>query len=382
MSPLQRAFGLNGCAEQSVIQETLDACSEANVAEIHRAMVTIYQTHSRGAHHDYDRAFLLLDIDLTGQPCGRKAEFATKGDFAHQRNRRGRQVGRVVASRYHEIVCDRLYPGNIVLHTALPDLLKDAEATLGLDAAKRKRTILRIDAGGGTGEDIQRALAMGYQIHVKDYSTARAERLAESVTDWIVDPHDANRQIGYVPVPSPYLRSVTRIAVRHRTEKGGWKAGVIVSSLTKEEVLEEARLPEALRSHPQAALLAYVYFYDQRGGGCETEIKGDKQGLGMTKRNKKRFEAQQVLTALGVLAHNVVIWAKAWIAPHAPVVSKYGIKRLIRDLLTISGAVEVAPDGGIRRIVLNPHSRLARQCLYAFQSLLASLSVDVILGET
>ena len=28
---LQQAFGLNGCAEQSVIQETLDACGETNV---------------------------------------------------------------------------------------------------------------------------------------------------------------------------------------------------------------------------------------------------------------------------------------------------------------------------------------------------------------
>jgi hypothetical protein len=40
-------------------------------------------------------------------------------------------------------------------------------------------------------------------------------------------------------------------------------------------------------------LLAYVYFYDQRGGGIEVEIKEDKQGLRTTKRNKKRFAAQR-----------------------------------------------------------------------------------------
>ncbi len=34
-------------------------------------------------------------------------------------------------------------------------------------------------------------------------------------------------------------------------------------------------------------LLAYVHFYDQRGGGIEIEIKEDKQGLNTTKRNKK-----------------------------------------------------------------------------------------------
>jgi hypothetical protein len=42
----------------------------------------------------------LLDTDMTGQPCGRKAAFATKGYFAKQRNRRGRQLGRVLATRY------------------------------------------------------------------------------------------------------------------------------------------------------------------------------------------------------------------------------------------------------------------------------------------
>ena len=90
---LQQAFGLNGCAEQSVIQETLSACTEANANEIEGAVEEIYQAQSRGFRHDYAKAFQILDIDLTGQPCGRKAEFATKGYFAHQRNRRGRQLG-------------------------------------------------------------------------------------------------------------------------------------------------------------------------------------------------------------------------------------------------------------------------------------------------
>jgi hypothetical protein len=380
---LQQAFGLNGCAEQSVIQETLSACEEANVLEVHQAMEVIYQAHSRGFRHDYSKAFQILDIDLTGQPCGRKAEFATKGYFAKQRNRRGRQMGRVLATRYQEVVVDRLYPGNVQLNAALPELLQAAEQALSLDAFRRKRTVLRIDAGGGTLEDLNRALVMGYQIHAKDYSSARAERLAQSVTEWIEDPKDATRQMGYVTIPgTEYFRPVTRIAVRCQNSKGEGKVGVIVSTLSKEEALEEAPLSPVLRDRPQAALLAYVYFYDQRGGACETEFKGDKQGLGMTKRNKKRFAAQQVLTALGALAHNVLIWAKAWLLPNAPVLSGYGIKRLVRDLLSIPGQIEVASDQQIQRIRLNPYSRLARHCLSAFQSLLASLSIAVTLGET
>jgi len=40
----------------------------------------------------------------------------------------------------------------------------------------------------------------------------------------------------------------------------------------------------------KAVLWAEVSFYDERGGGIETSLKGDKQGLGLTRRNKKRFE--------------------------------------------------------------------------------------------
>jgi hypothetical protein len=42
----------------------------------------------------------------------------------------------------------------------------------------------------------------------------------------------------------------------------------------------------------RAVMGAYAAFYNRRGGTMEIEIKEDKQGVGMTKRSKKRFEAQ------------------------------------------------------------------------------------------
>ena len=51
---LQRAFGRRGCAEQSVIQDTLDACTEENVTQMQAALRVIYQNHSQGYRHDYD----------------------------------------------------------------------------------------------------------------------------------------------------------------------------------------------------------------------------------------------------------------------------------------------------------------------------------------
>jgi len=35
---LQRSFGRNGCAEQSVISDTLDACTPENVEQMEQAM--------------------------------------------------------------------------------------------------------------------------------------------------------------------------------------------------------------------------------------------------------------------------------------------------------------------------------------------------------
>ena len=65
---------------------------------------------------------------------------------------------------------DRLYAGTTYLRTALPALMLAAEGTLQLDETKRRRTILRIDAGAGSVEDINWALEHGYQVHAKDYS--------------------------------------------------------------------------------------------------------------------------------------------------------------------------------------------------------------------
>jgi hypothetical protein len=42
----------------------------------------------------------------------------------------------------------------------------------------------------------------------------------------------------------------------------------------------------------------------------EIEIKEDKQGVGITRRRKKRAAAQAMLTLLGTLAHNVLVWAR------------------------------------------------------------------------
>lgn len=381
---LQAAMGRTGCAEQSVVQQTLDACTEETVAQMEDALDEIYRQHGAGYRHDYAQQWQLLDADISGAPCGPKAACATKGYFAKQRNRRGRQIGRVLASHYDEVVVNRLFPGTTQLAAALPGLIAAAERTLDLDPAKRARTIVRIDGGGGSVEDINGLLERGYAVHAKDYSPARARTLARGVTDWVADPRVPGRQVGWVTQePTAYVRPVRRLAVRVRKANGQWGIGVLVSTLSPHDVILLTRQPIDRADDPTAVLLAYVYFYDQRGGGVETSFKEDKQGLGLTKRTKKRFAAQQMVLALGTLAHNVLVWARAWLVPHMPALASYGLRRLVRDVFHMSGLLLFDPmTGQVRGLVLNAAAPLAAALATALRVLLAPAHVAVILGET
>src|SRR5438874_6030441 len=195
---LQRAFGRSRCAEQSVVQDTLNACTAENVQQMEQAIDSMYRQQSQGYQHNYQATFQVLDVDMSGLPCGPKAAFATKGYTASQRNRRGRQLGRVLATTYQEVVVDRLFDGKTQLTRALQPLVLAAERTLQLDQEKRRRTIMRLDAGGGSLDDVNWLLARGYLVHCKDYSGQQPKRLASSVVDWYVCPHLPERQFGWL----------------------------------------------------------------------------------------------------------------------------------------------------------------------------------------
>ncbi len=378
---LQRAFGRSRCAEQSVVQDTLNACTAENVEQMEQALDAIYRQHSQGAQHDYQASFQVLDVDMSGLPCGPKAAFATKGYFAKQRNRRGRQLGRVLATAYQEVVVDRLFDGKTQLTRALQPLVLAAEGTLQLDEDKRRRTIVRVDAGGGSLDDVNWLLARGYQVHCKDYSGQQATRLAKSVQEWHTDPHQPERQFGWVTeTTDAYVRPVKRIAVRCRQQDGKFAYGVLISALSAQHVLLLTGQPLSLLEDPAAVLLAYVRFYDQRGGGVETSFKGDKQGLGIGKRSKKRFTAQQMVMLLGALAHNVIVWARHWLA--SPTLHHYGTVRMVRDVFHISGFLLTDACGQLAQIVLNQTAPLASALVHPLRNLLACAHVAVNLGQT
>ena len=297
-----------------------------------------------------------------------------------QRNRRGRQLGRVLASHYAEIVVDRLFEGRTQLTTALQPLMQAAERTLQLDKVKRARTIVRVDSGGGSLDDVNWLLARGYQVHAKDYSSRHARSLAKSIQVWFDDPHAPERQAGWVTeAPTAYVRPVQRIAVRCRQQDGEWAVGVLISNVAAADVLELSGQSPSQLADAQAVLWASVAFYDQRGGGIETSLKGDKQGLGLTRRNKKRFEAQQMLMLLGSLTHNTIVWARRWLA--APQLRSYGMLRMVRDIFHMSGFLGVDVQGHIVQIGLNPAAPLASVLVDSLQELLVPAHMAVQLDK-
>jgi hypothetical protein len=207
-------------------------------------------------------------------------------------------------------------------------LVEAAERTLELDADKRARTIIRLDAGGGTVEDVNWLLRRGYAIHGKDYSGQRAQALAASVTEWVDDPRVLGRQVGWVTQDTmASVRPVRRSAGRIRKKNGQWGVGVLLAVRTAHDVITLPHQPIDRVNDPTAVLLAAVYFYDQRAAGSrrpsnETAFKEDKQGLGRPKRNKKRFAAQQMVLALSTLAHNVLVWTRTWLAARVPALAR------------------------------------------------------------
>jgi hypothetical protein len=100
----------------------------------------------------------------------------------------------------------------------------------------------------------------------------------------------------------------------------------------------------------------------------------------MTTRSKKRFEAQQMLMMLGSLAHNVVLWARRWLA--VPQLQHYGLLRMVRDVFHISGFLCCDATGQIVQLVLNQDALLARCLADSLQKRLTLLHIAVTLDKT
>lgn len=378
-----QAFGCQGCADQSVVSETLNACDAQNVSEMRQALRALLEHYGHSPrHHGQQRTPLLLDIDLTGLLAGGQGEGVTKGYYSGAKGARGRQLARVLATDYDEVVYERLYPGNEQLPHVLEEVLAATEEILGLTPERRQRTILRLDAGAGSDAQIEGLLARGYRLLTKVTSSSRSKKLAATVGDWHRDPKDPSREWGWPTLPHPYAHQTCQVVCR-RQRQGQWRYRVLVTNLNDAMLCRLARQPVREEVTEEERLFLMAYAYDLRGGGVETSFKGSKQGLGVMKRNKKSFAAQEMLVLLGGLAYNFLTWVGGELAQTDRQWADYGPLRLVRDVGHIPGLICLPRHpGGRLRIVLNEDHPLALRFLHALANAPPVGDLVLNLGKT
>lgn len=360
---MQAAWGRTSCAEQSTVQETLNACTEENVHQLRQALKEIYRAHGLAPRHHFGDSPLFLTVDLSPLPGTKQDEGATKGHAPRQRSARCRQLVRVIAEPYREIVCEYVVPGKTASRTCLKGAIQRAEEVLELTPEQKARTVVCFDAGFGTFENINWLLHHGYQVLGKAYSHKHVVKVAASVSRWHV--RNADQKYGWVEAPHRYGRRTRQLAVRtkaweEKQQRYGENLALLITTLEEETALQ----------------LLNLY---RRHTTIETSLRESKQALGLAARRKRSLVAQEMVVLLAQLAYNLLRWAKDWLAPHSPKLARLGLLRLLRDGLKIQGRIQVQGEG--LRVTINPLHPYAKPLRQAFSGLFPDDKVYICLGE-
>src|SRR5205807_4875111 len=130
---LQAAFGLPGCAEQSVLADTLDAATDADVAALRQVVEASFLQYSSARRHDFAQAVLVLDVDLSPLPASKHAEGSERGYLGRSRSKTGRKLVRVRQASTGEIVWQTVISARTVESLpVLQEAIQAAEPLLGL----------------------------------------------------------------------------------------------------------------------------------------------------------------------------------------------------------------------------------------------------------
>ena len=390
--PLLAAFGYEKCADQSVIQQTINSATEENVNQLEQSVLKIFEENNQIMlllFSEEKEPNITIDIDLSALPASKKAQGSKKGYVAKKKNQYTRQLARVLVPSTNEILTQSLYHGNTLPLTVVKEMVDKMEHHLDLSTkAKRQKIRLRLDAGFGTDYNINFALWRGYHLLGKVYSEKRARKLAKSVKEWVAMPSEADntlREAGFVEKPHRYCRKTVQVAVRTPIKEGGYAYSALVTT------------------ESDATLEQIVTDYDKRSGVPESTFCQDYQGLHVRKRRKGGFLAQKVLVLLSQLAHNLIIWMKNWltdaleaslfageeepnererkaIALAIKTIQERGIKRFLRQILSPSGKV-VFKERKVVCIILNPLYPMICRIRTAFEAFLKTYKIRVLLDE-
>jgi hypothetical protein len=357
---LCRAFGLPGCADQSVIAATLSAATETDVLALQVAVGETFRRFGQAIRQERTKALLVLDVDLSPLPASRQAEGSERGYMGRCRSKTGRKLVRVRAAQSQETVWETVVPGRTAESLpVLQEAVTQAERLLGLEGedepaqTKRGRVEIRLDSGWGSTLMITWLLSRGYQVTGKFKSTSRVRKMVRGITEWQATS-SPGREAAAVQEPASFARPLAQYAVRtpSKEKAGGYYQAVLFTTRT------------------ELGMLAVVDHYDGRAG-MEADLKGDKRGLGLAVIRKRRLSAQRMVVLLTQLAHNVLIWSRHWLAAQAPRLRQCGIVRLVQEVWAVPGRVKVSAEVVQRVRLCQDHPRTRDICC-GFRPLLAS----------
>src|ERR1044071_1438835 len=319
---VQRAFGRTGCAEQSTIARTLQACTTAQVTQLERVSWYYLKRYGATPHHRFHERRLWVDVDLTPMPIGAKAEGSERTWMGRNRSKTGRKVLRWTASDYREILHETLLRGKASAVPALKTALKELETRLGWTRERRAHIVLRLDGGFGTTEVLNWLLSRGYQVVAKISNHGRVQKLRQAIGP---RPPTATpgRDMAAIVRPHRFCRATRQWVIRTPQEKGGSHYDVLLTTVPD---LEPTALADA---------------YDGRAM-IEATFCQDKQALGLVKRRPHKGAAQQMVLLLARLAHHLLLWSKRWLS-RVPAtrwrLEGYGLVRLLQEGTTVPGVI-------------------------------------------
>jgi hypothetical protein len=348
---VQRAFGRQGCADQSTIARTLRACTAENVRQLERVSWYYLKRYGATSHHRFTEHLLWVDIDVTPMPIGAKAEGSERTWMGRNRSKTGRKTLRITASPYREILHETLLRGKATAVPALKAALHEGETHLGWTRERRAQIVLRLDGGFGTTAVLNWLLSRGYQVVAKMSHSGRVRMLRQHLGPW-QPTSSPGREIAAVLSPHRFCRTTRQWVIRTPKEKGGYQYAALVTTL---DDLEPAARADG----------------DDGRALIEATCCQDTQALGLVPRRQRRWEAQQMVLLLARLAHHLLLWGKQWLS-RVPATRRrlqgYGLVRLLRDVWAVPGVIRWR-RGWMVSVRFSPLHPLARPLQASFSAL-------------
>jgi len=254
----------------------------------------------------------------------------------------------VSAINYSETLWSELFEGNRTTATCLQPAVLGVETSLELAQPQRKRTVYRLDGGSGTDDNLRWLLNRDYQIVAKGFSGKRAQALAQQVSRW--DAYEPDCWLGTLISPIDFGRPV-HMLVKKRLHQEQWKHSYYLTTL----------------AFPSKQ--AFMDRYNQRGAAEIEQFRADKDGLHLSSRRKRSFQAQKAIVSLTDLTHNLLadFRYRALTNSHF---AHWGLKRIVRDLLAVPGRLYLS-GSQLKRIELlasHPYTEELIICLEKYCS--------------